>query len=182
MALSGEKLLTFLPGFHILVLGLLTGMVFHTTFINGLIQFKHLPKHMFGNLQSKQFPPYFLLQTIFSAILIPTSCHLHGLSFIEFLPRFVKAMERPADMNLGDFALNGLVLGLCSGLINLVYLGPETTRIMFDRHKLEKAGKEVPSSINSLFAWLHGIGSLLNLLTLAGAVLCSIWTGSLIKL
>lgn len=44
---------------YVITMGLLLGTTFYTTFVSGIIQFKNLPKLVFGNLQSKQFPPYF---------------------------------------------------------------------------------------------------------------------------
>ena len=36
----------------------------------GLTMFRHLPRHMFGYIQSKLFPKYFLLGTILSSLTI----------------------------------------------------------------------------------------------------------------
>jgi hypothetical protein len=54
---------------YLISLSMLLGSTFYTTFISGPIQFKTLPKLVFGNLQSKQFPPYFFLQSALSLYL-----------------------------------------------------------------------------------------------------------------
>ena len=54
---------------YVLAMSTLLGTTFYTTFVSGLIQFKTLPKLVFGNLQAKQFPVYFFLQSTMSLYL-----------------------------------------------------------------------------------------------------------------
>ena len=51
---------------YVINVGLLLGTTFYTTFVAGPVQFKTLPKLVFGNLQSKQFPIYFFIQSVLS--------------------------------------------------------------------------------------------------------------------
>ena len=48
---------------HVLSFGTWFGTVVYTTFVAGITMFKHLPKRVFGNIQSKLFPLYFQLCT-----------------------------------------------------------------------------------------------------------------------
>ncbi|KAJ3099607.1 hypothetical protein HDU97_002914 [Phlyctochytrium planicorne] len=64
-----------------------------------------------------------------------------------------------------------------SSALNLFVVGPWSTSIMFERHKLEKAGKPVPKEINTRFGILHGVSSLLNLVVVAASVTNSLWVG-----
>ncbi|KAI8852491.1 hypothetical protein BC829DRAFT_384539 [Chytridium lagenaria] len=150
-------------------------MVFHTSFINGIIQYKNLPRHMFGNLQSKQFPPYFFISFIGSAFLTASTAYIAGFQS----PMQVLSALSTASVQRGDaIQIVSMAASSLGTLLNLVYVGPKSTKVMFDRHKLEKANAPVPPEMNTTFAWLHGVSSLLNLGLVITCAANSLWVGS----
>ena len=165
----------FTSGWHSLALGTLLGTTFYTTFVAGPIQFKTLPRQVFGNLQrcimvthasSKQFPVYFLLQTTLSGVLLWTSMRMSRLDW--------------QNLNREHWHVWVFALSLVSAALNWWVVGSWSTRIMFDRHKLLKKDSPVPPSLNRQFSILHGVSSLLNLVTLCACVINCFWLGSLI--
>ncbi|KAJ3116561.1 hypothetical protein HDU96_009350 [Phlyctochytrium bullatum] len=153
----------FLPGLHgvhVLTLGTISGMVFHTSFITGIIQYKNLPRHMFGNLQS----------AIGSGVLTLTTALVAGI-------RGPAALISAGASS--DAVQVWMMAGSCVGaLLNLAVVGPWSTRVMFDRHKLEKAGAPVPPEMNKKFGYLHGVSSLLNLGLVIACFSNSLWVGA----
>ncbi|KAJ3089016.1 hypothetical protein HK102_007404 [Quaeritorhiza haematococci] len=132
---------------------------------------------MFGNLQSKQFPPYFTLQTITSGILTWTTARLAG---IHSLTPVIEAATSPSVLLSGSGPAQVVLMAAAVGasVSNLVYWGPVSTRVMFERHRLEKAGKDVPPELNTRFSWLHGISSLCNLVVVAACTANCVWIGA----
>ena len=58
-------------------------------------------------------------------------------------------------------------------LLNLLYLEPTSTRVMFDRYKLEDDGKKTSDEYSEkakAFGKLHGMSSLANLIALCGGI------------
>lgn len=156
---SGSPLAS-LPGktaatIHLLSFGTWFGTVFYTTFIAGITMFKNLPRKTFGRLQSKLFPKYFMLSAV--AILLQLIT-VKGLSDSVPLVKATKAL--------------GTAFGMT--LINLFYLEPTSTRVMFDRYELEEkeGGKDTDEykKLAASFGKFHGMSSLTNLIALCGAV------------
>ena len=156
---SGSPLAS-LPGktsatIHLLSFGTWFGTVFYTTFIAGITMFKNLPRKTFGRLQSKLFPKYFMLSAV--AILLQLIT-VKGLSASVPLVKATKAL--------------GIAFGMT--LINLFYLEPTSTKVMFDRYELEEkeGGKDTDEykKLASSFGKFHGMSSLTNLIALCGAV------------
>lgn len=132
--------------------------------------FKHLPRHQFGNLQSKMFPAYFSLVAVCAAICVSGFSILHpwkGSSFREKTQIFC------------------LALSLISTLANILVFEPLTIKTMRERHKVEREesiGDEVGLSknkevakrnpklakINKKFGMVHGLSSLANLFSFGG--------------
>lgn len=54
----------FIALIHLLATVLSSGVQLWTTFAFGLIAFKHLPRHVFGNLQGNLFPVYFTVVSV----------------------------------------------------------------------------------------------------------------------
>lgn len=145
---------------HLLSFSAWFGCSVWVSFVAGLVMFKNLPRHVFGRLQAKLFPAYFWFSALTMAVAMLSS---HALGW---------KME----------AL-GLIFG--SILLNLVYLEPKTTNVMFLRHKVERrlgTGNEVGiikpkdpvkandpelKKLSKQFGMLHGISTLLNLIALA---------------
>ncbi|KAI9337022.1 hypothetical protein DFJ73DRAFT_849593 [Zopfochytrium polystomum] len=156
-------------GAHVLVLGTLTGMTIHTSFVTGIIQFKALPRLMFGNLQSKQFPIYFAISSLGSLYLTYSTARIGGIPIAEAFSK----------LRTNDDALQVVLMGASAvgAFLNWFIIGPKSTRVMFERHRLEKAGEPVPSAMNKQFGRLHGISSLLNLGLVLTCISHSLWVG-----
>jgi hypothetical protein len=130
--------------------------------------FKNLPRHVFGRLQSKLFPAYFQLSAVCIVVSILSAT--------------------AADQS--KLPLYGI---LASILCNLLYLEPTTTKVMYQRHAVEKrlgTGHEIgqlrPSDpvkardpelvrLSKTFGMFHGISTLMNLIALG---LGCIWYSS----
>jgi len=128
--------------------GVWLGTNIWTTFIAGITMFKSLPRQQFGSLQAKLFPKYFQLGTLCTAVMVLSGTRL-GLPVA------------PAAASL------------IFTLMNLLYLEPEATRVMFERYEREKQGLKDPAIDKQLradFGKLHGMSSLANLLALVALV------------
>ena len=159
--------------------GTLLGSTFFQSFMGGIIAFRALPRPQFSTLQKATFPPYFALQTITPLLMVltyPSPLGLRALNPLSHAPQ--SSTDRLAMTLIGTM--------LVTGLANLVYVGPETTRIMVERkHQETRDGKkswdEGPHSkemkeLNRRFGVLHGISSLVNL----GGFLGMCWYGVLL--
>lgn len=143
---------------HILVLGSLTGTVLHTSFVSSIIQFRTLPRHMFGLLQSKQFPVYFGICAAAGSFLTISAARIAGFRSFSDL---ISGLGHSRSAN--QVALMGLAT--LGSLVNLCVVGPRSSSVMFQRHRIEKSGGEVPAALNKQFGRLHGISSILVCLT-----------------
>ncbi|KAJ3221061.1 hypothetical protein HK099_003799 [Clydaea vesicula] len=134
---------------------------------------------MFGNLQAKQFPFYFGLQSIFSLVLLLTTCKiLNVTSFSRFLAWLTLTNQ---EQSFDDFQIYNFMLCLGFSVINYSYIGPVYTGVMFQIHKIEKAKpEETPTELKELkkrFGMLHGASSLLNLVVFGCALVNCFWLG-----
>jgi hypothetical protein len=107
--------------------GTLMGSTFYQSFVNGIISYQALPKPMFSQLQQKIFPVYFAMQTALPAVLALTYPGSRG------------ALGPPSSFS-GVLAesnrfsvLVPLATMFITGLANVAYIGPATTRIMRER-------------------------------------------------
>mmetsp|Transcript_26459 Transcript_26459/g.72747 ORF Transcript_26459/g.72747 Transcript_26459/m.72747 type:complete len:215 (+) Transcript_26459:185-829(+) len=148
---------------HLLAVSSWFGCSVWVSFIAGIIMFQTLPRHTFGRLQSKLFPAYFVFSAGSIALAIATSRAVVGAS--------------------GELP-HSLIAILATVLLNLFYFEPATTRVMYQRHAVEKrlgTGHEIgklrpddPQKANDpqlkaltkTFGMLHGISTLLNLAAL----------------
>jgi hypothetical protein len=150
--------------------GTLLGSTIFQSFIGGITAYRALPRAQFSSLQKAIFPPYFAMQTGIPALLFLT------------YPRSLLSPASSADKS------NAWLIGtmFVSGLINLVWAGPETTRVMgLRKHQETRDGKkswdEGPHSqemqaLNKKFGMLHGVSTLVNMVGL-GAM---IWYGAVL--
>mmetsp|Transcript_4363 Transcript_4363/g.11486 ORF Transcript_4363/g.11486 Transcript_4363/m.11486 type:complete len:220 (+) Transcript_4363:59-718(+) len=143
--------------------GVLFGSQVWVSLVSGITMFRTVPRHTFGKLQSKLFPAYFQLSTICSSLLTIATAAL-----------------MPSNRLLHTCA----GLSLASSLVNLVYLEPQTTATMYERHAIERelgigvSMKDAPATVemakantelqrlNKKFGMYHGISSLSNLIGL----------------
>ncbi|OTB08357.1 hypothetical protein M426DRAFT_316980 [Hypoxylon sp. CI-4A] len=173
---EGSVLLTLAP-YQVLSYGTLLGtQVFHT-FINSIASFRVLERPQFAILQRSLFPIYFGIQTGVPAVLALTypgsTSPLGGLSVpSSFAGVFHESNRWGVLLPLGTI--------FATGLFNLAYLLPETNKITALRRQQEKKdgkasydaaphSKEM-SALNKQFGKIHGISSLLNLITLVATV------------
>lgn len=142
---------------HLLLFSTLFGSQLFHGFIGGPVTFGVVPRKTFGLMQSKIFPIYFGMGTVIPAALIGNLALAQGsLSAVPTFP------------------LVALGVTMVTNAINWLYLGPKATKVMFERHELEKEegvdaykdkDKASPKmqQLSKTFSQLHGISSLLNL-------------------
>ncbi|KAF2817681.1 uncharacterized protein BDZ99DRAFT_431967 [Mytilinidion resinicola] len=151
--------------YHLLSYGTLLGSTLFQSFVGGIIAFRVLPRPQFSVLQSHIFPVYFTMQTALPVVLALT--YSGG-------PKLLTQQTLPASL-IGTM--------IVTGVINWVWIGPETTKCMKERkHQETRDGKKSydagPHSaemqrLNKRFGTLHGVSSLLNL----AAFISTIWYG-----
>ncbi|KZP32255.1 hypothetical protein FIBSPDRAFT_916476 [Athelia psychrophila] len=153
-------------GAYALAYSWLFGMSLWITFFGGVIAYKTLPRHMFSALQHKTFPIYFVLSMGLSSGMLGFWTWTH--------PDVLTHVYRPYVADVAQaYALAAVVLAQAS---NYFVVGPLTSKVMFERQKLEKEEGKVYNepgvssemkALNKKFGGLHGISSLANM----GAVL-----------
>ncbi|TVY78108.1 putative mitochondrial outer membrane protein [Lachnellula suecica] len=163
--------------YHIITYGTLLGTQFFQSFVGGIVAFKALSRPQFSQLQQKIFPIYFGMQTampIILALTYPGS----------------RTPSGPSSSLSGTFAesnrwsvLVPLATVFVSGLVNMAFFGPATTRIMRQRKVQEtRDGKKsydpAPHSkemqqLNKAFGRMHGVSTLVNL----GGFIATVWYG-----
>ncbi|KAL8142636.1 hypothetical protein V2J09_015668 [Rumex salicifolius] len=160
---------------HLLCFSTAWGAALWVTFIGGIIMFKHLPRHQFGNLQSKMFPAYFTLVGVCCAAAVAAFGYFHPW----------KSSSQSEKYQLGFLAGSFLF-----NLSNLFIFTPMTVQMMKKRHKVEReqnigeeggwsknreaaktnpelAAKTNPelAAMNKKFGMIHGLSSLANILS-----------------
>ncbi|GMI85823.1 hypothetical protein like AT3G62580 [Hibiscus trionum] len=160
---------------HLLCFATAWGVSLWVTFIGGIIMFKHLPRHQFGNLQSKMFPAYFSLVGVCCAIAAAAFGYKHPWK---------------SATTAEKYQLGFLVSAFAFSLINLFVFTPMTIEMMKLRHKVEREqniGDEVGGSknqeaakanprlaaMNKRFGMIHGLSSLSNLMSFGGLAMHS---------
>jgi len=142
------------------------GMNLWVTFIAGIVMFKTLPRHMFGNVQSRLFPCFFAAS---------------GLAFTGQVFSFSTigncSLIPPGSTDC--CLVTSLYIGFFFAFLNGWHIGPKSSEIMFKKHVFEKEEGEVPPNINKLkdnkeymalskkFGMYHGMSMLSNLVCLA---------------
>ncbi len=120
--------------YHILTYGTLLGSNIFQTFFAGPIAYTCLPRPQFSTLQQKIFPPYFTFQSVLPAILALT---WPGLKIVEASGHQIARRDTGWRALLLDSnfwtALTPIVTMFATSLLNLVALGPATTRVMRER-------------------------------------------------
>ncbi|KAK9280846.1 hypothetical protein L1049_003736 [Liquidambar formosana] len=169
---------------HLLSFATAFGAALWVTFIGGIIMFKNLPRHQFGNLQSKMFPAYFAM--------VGVCCAISVASFGYFHPW--KSSSTTEKYQLG-FLLSAFAFNLA----NLVVFTPMTIEMMKQRHKVEREqniGEEVGGSknkevakvnpklaaMNKKFGMIHGLSSLANIMSFGGLAMHSWYLAGKINL
>ncbi|KAL2510496.1 Late [Abeliophyllum distichum] len=177
-------LITLLKLAHLLCFSTAWGAALWVTFIGGIIMFKNLPRHQFGNLQSKMFPAYFSMVGVCCAVAVGAFGYLHPWK------TSAAAEKYQLGFLLSAFAFN---------LSNLVVFTPMTIEMMKERHKIEREaeiGDEIGSTknkevakknpklaaMNKKFGMIHGLSSLSNIISFGSLAMHSWYLASKINL
>ncbi|TFK41300.1 hypothetical protein BDQ12DRAFT_434016 [Crucibulum laeve] len=164
-------------GLYLVGYAWLFGMSLWISFFGGVIAFKALPRHQFGALQHKTFPIYFVLSIVLSGGLLSLWTFTHP----DVVPHI--ANPRVADVAQA-YALATVFFAQA---FNYFFIGPMTSKTMFQRQKLEKEEGKVYSdpgvsaemkSLNRRFGMLHGISSLANLGAVIALGFHGLWIGN----
>lgn len=155
--------------FHILAFSMWLGTQFWVSFVAGITMYTNLPRHTFGYIQSKLFPKYFQTGTILLTVVMCTFLWEHN------------------EWNWKVKLQGGLLFtSLVMTILNLVVLQPKATRVMFEKHLIEKEeqagdsiGKITDEKLKSLmemkkyrdlsnnFVFLHSLSAIANLIALS---------------
>lgn len=177
--------------YHIIAYGTLLGTEVFQSFIAGVQAYRVLPRPQFATLQSALFPIYFSMQTALPLVLALTfPGAVHGAQISATTSTTSWGVSTSAGGVFGVFetanrwsVLVPLATTFVTSLVNLVYVGPLTTKIMRERkHQETRDGKksydapphsEEMQAMNKRFAYMHGVSSLLNMV---GCV-ATVWYG-----
>lgn len=179
-----SKLSTLLKLAHLLSFSTAWGAALWVTFVGGIIMFKNLPRHQFGNLQSKMFPAYFTMVGVCSAISVGAFGYLHPW----------KSASTTEKYQLGF-----LFSSFAFCLANLFVFTPMTIEMMKQRHKVEREqniGEEVGwsknrevakvdpklAAMNKKFGMIHGLSSLANIMSFGSLAMHSWYLAGKINL
>ena len=99
------------------------------TFVAGVLLYKYLPRHLFGEVQSKIFPYFFGMSLVFTSLALASWAHLEGVT--DLLATAKNGGEDATVL----FVLSGAAM---LSALQLVVLGPSVTKAMNARNKLEK--------------------------------------------
>ncbi|KAK3407488.1 hypothetical protein EUGRSUZ_K03534 [Eucalyptus grandis] len=169
---------------HLLGFATAWGAAPWVTFIGGIIMFKNLPRHQFGNLQSKMFPAYFTMVAVCCAISVASFGYLHPWK---------------SSSTTEKYQLGFLLSAFAFNLTNLFVFSPMTIEMMKQRHKVEKEeniGNEIGwsknqevakvnpklAAMNKKFGMIHGLSSLANIMAFGSLTMHSWYLASKINL
>ncbi|KAI5119914.1 hypothetical protein M0805_000879 [Coniferiporia weirii] len=165
-----------LKGLYLIGYSWLFGMSLWVTFFGGVIAYKALPKQQFGALQHRTFPVYFVISIALSSTLLGLWTYSHP-DVLANLTAF-RAVDVVQAYTIASIAL-------LQGANHFV-VGPLTSKIMFQRHRLEKAeGKSYNEegvsnemkALNRKFSQMHGWSSLFNLEAVIALIFHGLWIG-----
>jgi len=153
----------------------LFGQTIYQTFIGGVIAHRALTKHTFAALQSRTFPTYFASSALLSGICLGLWTKANKDAIFENYLSF-KTPE-----TLHSYLLVSVV-GL--SLVNWLWVGPETNKVIRTRQRLERAEGKMYSDpgvstkmkeLNAEFSRWHGISSLANLIVVLALIYHGLW-------
>lgn len=119
--------------YHLIVYGSLLGSNLWNTFGAGPLAYKALPRPSFSTLQQAIFPPFFTFQTVLPLVLAFT---WPGETIISAGGAAVRHNAGVSGLLEGEnrwIALAPIAAMFASSLLNLVALGPATTKVMKER-------------------------------------------------
>ncbi|KAL2556604.1 Late embryogenesis abundant protein (LEA) family protein [Forsythia ovata] len=139
------KISTLLKLAHLLCFSTAWGAALWVTFIGGIIMFKNLPRHQFGNLQSKMFPAYFSMAAEKYQLGFLVAAFAFNLSnLVVFTPMTIKMMKQRHKIE------------------KEANIGEETGWT-----KNQEVAKKNPklAAMNKKFGMIHGLSSLANIMS-----------------
>ncbi|KAL4183311.1 hypothetical protein AMTRI_Chr11g154560 [Amborella trichopoda] len=122
-AISPETLVSYMVVIHTLSFGVAYGVCVWVTFVLSHVLSQALPRQQFALVQSKIYPVYFR-----------TMMYSLGLCF---LTHFFRHPWRNSS-NAEKLQSHNLLACLGLVLVNMLYLEPQATKVMFERLKMEK--------------------------------------------
>ncbi|KAF7846315.1 hypothetical protein BT93_L4628 [Corymbia citriodora subsp. variegata] len=158
--------------------------MFEMRLLISFFESRNLPRHQFGNLQSKMFPAYFMMVAACCAISVASFGYLHPWK---------------SSSTIEKYQLGFLLSAFAFNLANLFVFSPMTIEMMKQRHKVEKeenigneigwsknqeAAKVNPklAAMNKKFGMIHGLSSLANILAFGSLTIHSWYLASKINL
>jgi len=120
--------------YHILAYGTLLGSNLFQTFLNGPVAFKVLPRPQFSTLQQAIFPPYFAFQSALPVVLAltwPGEKVAAAAGFGE--ARRANGFQGLMNPDNMWTALVPIGLMFVTSVLNMLVLGPATTKVMRPR-------------------------------------------------
>ncbi|KAJ4993603.1 hypothetical protein SVAN01_00657 [Stagonosporopsis vannaccii] len=166
--------------YHLLSYGTLLGSTLFQSFISGVVAYRVLPRPQFSTLQKATFPVYFTLQTLTPLALL--------LTYPSGTSRLLPSLASTPVLQSATDRLSAWLLGtmFVSAVANLVYVGPQTTKVMVERkHQETRDGKgaydkgphsKEMEALNWRFGVLHSVSSVTNLVGLGAMV----WYGAVL--
>lgn len=135
------------------------GTLLYFTLVQAPVLFKTLPRVLFGEVQSKLFPPYYFISYVCGTLMVVTYHILHPLK--NYVPQDCVRMTALCLM---------LLFSLAQGL----WIGPKVASLRLERQAAEEtlqktnasADQEKVAGLTKEFGKAHGISSLINLLVL----------------
>ena len=144
--------MAFLRFVHLFTFVFWYGTLLYFTFIQAPVLFKTLPRDIFGLVQSKLFPPFYIISYICGTVLIVTYHFTHPLK-----------PNDPQDC----VKITALYLMLLLSLGQGMWIGPKAAQLRLDRIAAEESKNTAQVEIlKSQFGKTHGISSLINLLVI----------------
>ncbi|KAF2024967.1 hypothetical protein EK21DRAFT_77620 [Setomelanomma holmii] len=165
--------------YHLLSYGTLLGSTIFQSFIGGVVAYRALPRAQFSTLQKSIFPPYFVLQSVAPLAMWLT----YPRSLLSAFTSSTTLKPTTSNDKLNAYLITTMFV---TAVLNLGYVGPQTTEIMrLRKHQETRDGKksydEGPHSkemqaLNRKFTILHSVSSLVNLVGLGAMV----WYGGVL--
>lgn len=141
--MSSLASLTDPKAYHILAYGTLLGTTFFQSFIAGPVAFKAIPRPAFAQLQTAVTPVFFGLQSVLPVLMAVT---WPGEKLATVGMAEVRRNSGPKGLLQSENIWTALVpMGLMLGtsLVNLLCLGPMTTKVMKERKHQGKIRRQV---------------------------------------
>lgn len=113
--------------------GTLLGSSIFQTFLNGPVAYKALPRPNFSQLQQAIFPPFFAFQTALPLVLAYSWPGEKVASVAGAVARQDEGWRGLLDQSNFWNGLTPIAIMFVTGLVNMVALGPMTTKVMRER-------------------------------------------------